>query len=516
VQLSEKFKVHCGIILRGGKKLNFLLENSRKIAFIIFVISALLAVLLYTFPRYEFDSKASEVTIAFEDGYNAEISPFFSVRDIDKKGLLGDRVISVLDFDRLKGDIKFYEDLLKDKNGEKVIFIGNPPDISSEAFARILDKNRIEVGFLELNQVTGWMRRCLQFMSEEIRQKLFRVHTVKPAEIDKLNLTYPMVIRRWMRADRERSIDLFWVQPLEESFVPYEVYGTELSRTVGFTENLTPSIPDHNMTFKIIFIIGSFAVIYFYSPLFFIIAAGIFVFSIYSTSMSDAYLQLAGLSGAFGIAGMYRWIRNSTETPTMKYTSLILITLVLGNLVNALSFSFDAINQIYLPHSVKLTLFYLPCLVFLKEFAEYGFKDLSKRLHWTDLLFILFIILFGIYYIVRSGNSAWVLTTERQFRDWIESVFQIRPRFKELFGIPCLWLYLSGVHRKFGRYSFLIPVLGAIGICSIVNSFQHVHSPIETVIFREILGIAIGSIIGFLIWIFVREHYKVEDDETEI
>ncbi|HOO33283.1 MAG TPA: DUF5693 family protein [Thermotogota bacterium] len=494
--------------------MNFLLENSRKIAFILFLLSALLAVLIYTFPRYEYDAQASEVTIAFEDGYNAEISPFYSIRDIDATGLAGERVISVLDFDRLKGDLSFYEALLKDRNGEKVIFIGNPPDIPPKDFAGLLDESRIAVGFLELNQVTEWMRNCLQNMSEEIRQKLFRVHTVKPAELDTLKLTYPMVIRRWMRAAQERSIDLFWVQPFDESFVSYEVYGTELSRTVGFAEELTTQVPDQNMAFKIIFITGCFAIIYFYSPLFFVISAAIFVFSIYSTSMSDAYLQLAGLSAAFGVAGLYRWIRHITESPMMKYVSLLLITLVLGNLINALSFSFDAVNQIYLPHNVKLTLFFLPFLVFLKEFAEYGFKDLTKRLHWTDLLFILFIILFGIYYIIRSGNSAWVMTSERQLRDSIEGIFQIRPRFKEIIGIPCLWLYFSGVHRKFGRYSFMIPVLGTVGLCSIVNSFQHVHSPIQTVIFREILGIFIGSVLGVLIWLIVR--YRDNDVSKQI
>jgi hypothetical protein len=495
----------------GGNILENLIENSKKIAFIIFFSAGLLAVLLYSFPRYEYDEKSSEVTIGFEKSYNAEISPFYSVRNIDEIGLSGDRVIYILDFDKLKGDFEFYSELIKRRNGKKIIFIGNPPDILSVEFGSLLDKNRIKVGFLELNQVTSWMRECLQQMSEEIRQGLFRVHTVKPAEIDKLNLDYPMVIKRWLRASRERSIDFFWIQPLDPGIKAYEVYGTELSQTIGFKEELETIIPKKYGALKIIFIIGCFAVIYAYSPLFFIITLALFVFFIYSSSMTNAYLYLAGFAGMFGSAAIYRLARDFEDSVVLKFIALISLSILLGNLINAVSFTFDSVNQVYLPHGVKLTLFYLPFLVFLKEFAEYGYKDLTTRLHWSDLLFLLFIVLFGVYYIVRSGNSGWVLSTERQFRDWIEGIFQVRPRFKEIVGIPALWLYISGVHRKFGRYSFLIPVLGSIGLCSIVNSFQHVHTPIETILLRETIGVMLGTVIGVIIWYIVKK-INVDDE----
>jgi hypothetical protein len=141
----------------------------------------------------------------------------------------------------------------------------------------------------------------------------------------------------------------------------------------------------------------------------------------------------------------------------------------------------------------------LPFLVFLREFALYGYKDLGSKLHWADLLVLIVVVLFGVYYIIRSGNSGFVLTAERQFRDQLEVLLGIRPRFKEVFGIPALWLYIFGKHKQFGRYSFLIPVLGVVGLCSVVNSFQHVHTPIFAILYREITGVVIGTLIGVLL-----------------
>jgi len=474
------------------------LEKSKIYSFYIFFLIALIAVFVYVYPRYEFDSGNAGVTLGFENSYNAEITNFYAVLDITEFGLSGERVVYYMDFDALKAGSAQIEELIQQRSGKKITFIGNPPDISPKEFAEWLDLYNIQVGYLELNQITNWIREVIQNRTPSMQKELFRVHTIKPAEIEKLNLSYPMVLRRWIRAKQERSIDFFWVQPLESDFVPYEQYGQDIANILNPNDTIITAIPETNTWFRILLIVGSVAIVYFYSPLFAFISIGIFIFYSITSAYNDATLYLAGLTGAFGITGIYKYLRDLKYTPFLKFLSLILSAFVLGITINALSFSFESVNQIYMAHGVKLTLFYLPFLVFLREFALYGYQDLGSKLHWADLLVLIFVVLFGVYYIVRSGNSGFVLTAERQFRDQLEVLLGIRPRFKEIVGIPALWLYIFGYHKRFGRYGFLIPVLGTIGLCSVVNAFQHVHTPMFTILYREIMGVFIGTLIGVI------------------
>ena len=472
------------------------LEKSKTIAFYIFFLIALITVFVYVYPRYEFDIGNSDVTMGFENGYNAEIEMFYAMREISEIGLAGERVVYYLNFDSLSPNQAQIEELLRQRTGKKIIFIGNPPEISPEEFAQWLDQYQIEIGFLEMNQITNWLRSVIQNRKEPNQKKLFRVHTVKPAEIEALNLSYPMVLRRWIRAKQERSIDFFWVQPLDLESVSYEQYGQDIANILNPSDTIKTADPESTLLFKSLLILSSIAIIYFYSPLFAVISLGIFLFFFFTSSFNDATLYLAGLAGSFGMAGIYKYLRDLQHSPFLKYLSLILSAFILGITINALSFSFESVNQIYMTHGVKLTLFYLPFLVFLREFALYGYKDLGSKLHWADLLVIIFVVLFGVYTITRSGNSGFVLTAERQFRDQLEVLLGIRPRFKEILGIPALWLYIFGYHKRFGRYAFLIPFLGAIGLCSVVNAFQHVHTPMFTILYREGVGVTIGTLIG--------------------
>ena len=305
------------------------LEKSKIIAFYIFFLIALIAVFVYVYPRYEFDRSNSEVTLGFENSYNADIQNFYAMRDISELGLAGEKVVYIMDFDSLNADNTRIEELISSRDGVKITFIGNPPDISPESFAKLLDKHNIEIGFLELNQVTNWMRKVIQNRAEPFQKSLFRVHTVKPAEIEKLNLSYPMVLRRWIRAKQERSIDFFWLQPLDPEFVSYEKYGQDIANILNPSDNIKTAVPNINYLFRSILIAGSISIIYFYSPLFAIISLGLFIFFVFNNTLNDATLYLAGLTGAFGITGIYKYLRDLKYSPFLKFLSLILSAFVL-------------------------------------------------------------------------------------------------------------------------------------------------------------------------------------------
>lgn len=453
--------------------------------------------------------------MGFEDGYSAEIIDFFSVRDIDKIGLAGERVVFVYDFREIPENK--LDEYLKMRQGMKVIFFEKPyEDLSADTLAEKLDIYNIEVGFLELNASSELIRQAILKRVSENQEKLFRVHTIKPAEIEKLNLDYEMVLRRWVRAWKERSIDFFWIQPLPSSMnKSYNEYGFDVVSMLQTTRNIEIHKPFSLSYLIALIIVGCFLLILFYSPL----MAGISVIFLVIVFLTQGYyefiLYLSGLTGTFGITAIYRELRGIQYSGALKYFSIIAFAFVLGILLNALTFNFLTVSQLLLPRGVKLLLFYLPALVFLREFAYYGAKEMKSKLHWTDLLIIIFFVLFVIYYIMRSGNSALVLNFERKFRDWLEIVFGIRPRLKEIIGLPALWLYFNNKHRAFGRYSFLVPVVGVMGLCSIVNSFQHIHTPFLTVILREVIGSGIGIGLGVLIGFFIQP-YKSQEYEEKI
>ena len=480
--------------------------------FYVFLGVSLLAFFLYVYPRYEYDQKASDISIGFEQAYTGDISGFFTVTPIQNTGLKGERVVFVYDFSVVPEATM--DAVLKGRAGEKVIFFEKPyATLKPEMLASLLDQYDINVGFLELNPVSDFMRRALLARSLKGREETFRVHTIKPAEVTNLRLTYEMILRRWLRAREERSIDFFWVQPLPSSLgVSYDEYGVTLLGLFHTSDTLAPVVVSMSLFFKILLVIGSFGLIFFYSPII-AIACAVFL-SIYGVfnGFADTMLYLAGLTGTFGITGVFREMRKLEFNASLKYTAIIIFGLFLGVTVNALSYSYESVNGLLLPHGVKLLTFYLPMLVLIREFLYYGIKGLRSRLHWSDFALVIGLVLVILYSLLRSGNAAFVSNFERQLRDSLEMLLGVRPRFRALIGIPALWLYFRGKHRSFGRYAFIIPVLGVIGLCSIVNAFQHVHTPITIIFLRELLGIVIGTAIGMLIGVLLP--YIIEEGES--
>lgn len=97
----------------------------------------------------------------------------------------------------------------------------------------------------------------------------------------------------------------------------------------------------------------------------------------------------------------------------------------------------------------------------------------------------------------RSGNFAGGVTPpELAFRHWIESLLAVRPRFKEFaVGHPLLILgiYLA-INRVRGARLAILG--GSIGLISIVNTFCHLHTPLQVSLIRTLHGAWLGAILG--------------------
>jgi hypothetical protein len=130
-----------------------------------------------------------------------------------------------------------------------------------------------------------------------------------------------------------------------------------------------------------------------------------------------------------------------------------------------------------------------------------------------------------VFYLLSRGGGPMPAPgeSERRLRLGLESIFGVRPRFKEfLFGHPLLWLgfylrhhpiprrWADGAPRIVAELSTLFadprPLLlgGMIAWVSVINSFCQPHVPVVVSLARSIHGLWLGCVIGAIAVVLLR------------
>ncbi len=126
------------------------------------------------------------------------------------------------------------------------------------------------------------------------------------------------------------------------------------------------------------------------------------------------------------------------------------------------------------------------------------------RLPLTASMLMVFavIVLILFVYLFRSGNYFQTFGFEIAIRNYLEQVFIVRPRFKEiLIGYPALLLGFWYLDRSFNRqFLWLFNGLGVIALSSLINSFCHFHTPVLISFYRSIIGFFFGLVIAVFIY----------------
>ena len=130
-----------------------------------------------------------------------------------------------------------------------------------------------------------------------------------------------------------------------------------------------------------------------------------------------------------------------------------------------------------------------------------------KRLYYAPvrtagLMSIFAVIIFLSILIIRSGNFFIFprFALEEQFRQLLENVFYVRPRTKEfLIGYPFLLLAFMYVDEKISRvWIWFFNIMGSIALISVINSFCHLHTPLQVSLYRTVLGALLGVGVTFI------------------
>lgn len=110
--------------------------------------------------------------------------------------------------------------------------------------------------------------------------------------------------------------------------------------------------------------------------------------------------------------------------------------------------------------------------------------------------------------VARSGNDAGVGVSgaELRFRSILDKVMYVRPRTKEfLIGYPVLLAGIAFALRGRRQYAAPLVVIGSIGLVSALNTFCHIHTPLELSLLRVVNGAIVGLLLGALLYWVIQK-----------
>ncbi len=113
----------------------------------------------------------------------------------------------------------------------------------------------------------------------------------------------------------------------------------------------------------------------------------------------------------------------------------------------------------------------------------------------------------GALMLMRSGNDSDISPSpiEMATRHVLTATLSVRPRFKEfLIGFPCMMIMpaLLVAHRR--ALGWLLALGIGVGVGDIIDTFSHLHTPLEISILRIVNGLIAGAVVGAIVVLVYR------------
>lgn len=155
-------------------------------------------------------------------------------------------------------------------------------------------------------------------------------------------------------------------------------------------------------------------------------------------------------------------------------------------------------------------------LLFFSEDLSYREKLLRIKNVLSSYVNVLMILAAGValaagfYYLSRTGNEGQASTLEKLFRSFLENTLGVRPRTKEFLLSHPLFLFGAYLAVRYKHAVYLL-IFGVIGQLSIVDTFAHLHTPVDISAIRISYGLLFGTAIGLVliaVWEIVARSWK--------
>lgn len=415
--------------------------------------------------------------------------------------------------------------------GDQVLGWEKAIPVAGEAF----NEKGIWYGSVEFGKQAGDKKLARQTINNH-----FRVHSIQAAEMPQN--TVSSILDRYVRAARERNIRVLLVRPPrptdENPITSFAAFVSKLQRTLTaegsnakkpqFIE--APELPSF---LRLIPALGGLALagwLWSRIPLWrairfvgYALLSAILIAILASTfdaGFQELALKLAALTAAlvFPVWALVSVFANDNRDGRAAkwiaaYFLVCAISIIGGLHVAAMLASLSYMVQVDQFLGVKIAHFVPPLLIggyLLLEAMRWG-SVASGSVRWLDVAIFTLVTAALAFTVLRTGNEApsAVSGWELQLRDQLDRVLPQRPRTKEAFvGNPALVLALGMAATDRRRYLPLACLVAAIGQASIVNTFCHLHTPIEVSVIRVLTGMVLGGIVGIAIWIAFTSFWR--------
>lgn len=506
------------------------------------------------YNEIEYREKDDKIVIFFplwkEEYADFPVNNQNKIQKIEKAGLdVNLRVNNNKDFR------EYNRSLLEKYKPETVVFSGtevlgyDSEKNSIDLTGNLIQKNNIKYGMIEPFIANQKGRKQL---SEFINYNILRVHSLQVEEMEKYSLK--KVVERYIRAVKERNVRYLYLKPFfepkgEEDVLQYNLnYINKLKNGLednGLNVAKAETFPYFKNSFLFLVIVGAGIIIsglYLLEKLiginlkkyFWILLGTGIILNIILLLLNKEILlrQILALGSAIvfpTLAVITIFNKNKKDNISkrwniiIKFFKAILISLTGALFIISTLYHISFLYKVNQFRGVKLS-FIMPLLLislfYIRRYINNSSSSniyeiitnfLNLNLKIKHILSGLIILIGGIFYIVRSGNYSLfsISVIEEQMRILLERWLIVRPRFKEfLIGHPFLIITLFWREKiKSNIIIYGIILLTAIGQISIVNTFSHIHIPLQIDFLRTFNGILLGSLIGiFLLSIIVLFH----------
>jgi hypothetical protein len=386
-------------------------------------------------------------------------------------------------------------------------------------------------------------------LAKLIPGRTVRVQAIAKTELDKLKLDE--VIARYVLGVRERNVRVVYLRPWghRDGNLSIEATNVEMVKEIadqikaaGFRLGRATPIPPYHGNNRLLVGVAALAV-----PSIFVMLLEIFgwyhrrlaaaayaltilLYAAGVLSHHDAFARSAiALVGAllFASAALLCLVPAWNELPAARSGTQIMRSIgwtllatgiaLLGALVVVGVMSFPlAMEEIERFRGVRLVLGLPPLIALALYLFDKRFgsgverpRDVFLSPVLTYQLFAgILIVAAGALMLVRSGNESDVSPSsfELALRHSLTAVLSVRPRFKEfLIGFPAIMLLPALLPRHRRAIGWLLALAIGVGIGDVIDTFSHLHTPLEVSILRVFNGLVLGAIVGIVaIWVYRR------------
>lgn len=359
-------------------------------------------------------------------------------------------------------------------------------------------------------------------MAREMPDLTVRLHAIQQAEIDRMSPT--AITERYVKAFRERNIRWLLVRPAnfagEDPWAAFTDQLRKLRRGIekegGALRTPRPfQAPTPGVWAFLLIGLSAAPVVVF---------AGFQLITAHSWRLAGAALvgllalacwSPAGrpwmsllIAIAFPVFAYLRLLESQKVKVWTEYLLISGISIAAGLGVAGLNVSLESMIQVQQFSGVKLAQF-APILIIGGVFLLHGksFKSVSREpILWGAAILGLVLLVALLFMMSRSGNESptGVSSFELQFRALLDRFLYTRPRTKEfLIGHPALvlglfWLATSIKSARWRAPAMIALAVSTFGQTSIINTFCHLHTPLDLSLARVLIGLVLGGIIGGL------------------